>query len=261
MWMTDWQVPRGGVVDRRDSKNLLLRQLSDEERLRVMPHVTEEVLAFKQPLLDQGAMVERVYFPENGVASMVVDLAEDETVETGTVGNEGLIGLPAVLAAGRSPARVFMQIPGRARVVPVAVIDRERELNSPWFRLLLRYANFVTAMIGQTAACNRLHTVDARMCRWLLMTHDRVATDNFPLTQDFLAQMLGVARPTVNIAGATLQRAGFIKYTRGRITILDRPGLESASCECYWRIRQELDVLVNGQRRMMLKATRRRVRR
>jgi Mn-dependent DtxR family transcriptional regulator len=107
--------------------------------------------------------------------------------------------------------------------------------------------SFVTAMVSQTAACNRMHTVDARMSRWLLMTHDRVGVDDFPLTQEFLAQMLGVARPTVNVAGATLQRAGFIRYTRGRITVLDRKGLESASCECYNRIREELEATVNGR--------------
>ncbi len=231
----------------RDSQNLLLRHLSDEERERVAPHVTEEPLVFKQPMVAQGRVVERVYFPESGVASMVTDLDDGETVETGTIGNEGLVGVAAVLAGARSPGRVFCQIPGRVSVMPAHVIDREREQNSAWFQLLLRYVNFVTVMVGQTAACNRLHTVDARMSRWLLMTHDRVETDDFPLTQEFLANMLGVARPTVNIAGATLQRAGFISYTRGRITILDRPGLESASCECYGRIRQELDALVNGR--------------
>jgi hypothetical protein len=126
------------------------------------------------------------------------------------------------------------------------VIAEESERGTPWFRLLLRYAHFVNAMTAQHAACNRLHAVDARMSRWLLMTHDRVEADDFPLTQEFLGMMLGVARPTVNIAGATLQKAGFIKYTRGRITVLDRAGLESASCECYFRIREELDHVLNG---------------
>jgi Mn-dependent DtxR family transcriptional regulator len=102
----------------------------------------------------------------------------------------------------------------------------------------------VTAMLGQSAACNRMHDVDARMSRWLLMTHDRVDADDFPLSQEFLAQMLGVPRPAVNIAGATLQRAGLIAYTGGRITVVDRAGLEAASCECYARIRRQLDAVV-----------------
>jgi CRP-like cAMP-binding protein len=178
---------------------------------------------------------------------MVTDLDDGSTIETGTVGNEGLAGLAAVLGDGRSPGRVLMQIPGSAWRASTQAIQREREQNTEWFRLLLRYANFVTAMVAQTAACNRMHTVESRMSRWLLMTHDRVDDDDFPLTQQFLSLMLGVTRPTVNIAGATLQRAGFINYTRGRIAIVDREGLESASCECYERIRNELELALNGE--------------
>jgi len=233
-------------VDLRDSKNLLLRQLSATDRARLEPHFIEEPIEFKQPLLEQGKPVGRVYFVESGVMSIVTDLDDGETVEAGTVGNEGLVGLAAVLGSSHSPNRVFCQVPGRARVVAASVIEDEREESTTWFRVLLRYVSFVTAMVSQTAACNRMHTVDARMSRWLLMTHDRAGAPDFPLTQEFLAQMLGVARPTVNIAGATLQRAGFIRYTRGRITIIDRKGLESASCECYKRIREELDATVNG---------------
>ena len=194
-------------MDLRDSKNLLLRQLSAADRARLEPHFTEEPLAFKQPLLEQGKPANRVYFVETGVASIVTDLKDGESVEAGTVGNEGLVGLP-VLGSDRSPNRVFCQVPGRARVVAAHLIAEERRASSPWFGLLLRYVSFVTAMVSQTAACNRMHMVDARMSRWLLMTHDRVGADDFPLTQEFLAMMLGVARPTVNIAGATLQRAG-----------------------------------------------------
>jgi CRP-like cAMP-binding protein len=231
------------MVDLQKSRNLLVAQMSDADRGRMEPHFTEEPLAFKQPLFDQGKPVDAVYFPQAGVVSLVTDLGDGDLVETGTVGYEGLVGLAAVFGADRSPNTAFCQIPGSALVVPRQIIDEERERSSDWFGLLLRFANFVTAMIGQTAACNRLHNVDARMCRWLLMTHDRVQADDFPLTREFLAQMLGVAGPTVNIAGATLQRAGFIKYSRGRITILDRAGLESATCECYRRIRGELAAL------------------
>jgi CRP-like cAMP-binding protein len=236
-------------MDLRRSRNLLLRKLSEADRERLEPHFTEEPLAFKQPLLEQGKHVHRVFFIESGVASMVTDLADGEMIETSTVGNEGLVGLPAVLGGGRSPGRAFCQIPGRMSVVDAKVIDAERQNNGRWFAFLLRYANFVTAMVGQNAACNRLHNVELRMSRWLLMTHDRVDADEFPLTQEFLAAMLGVARPTVNIAGATLQRAGFIKYTRGRITVIDRKGLESASCECYAKIREEFEAAFDGQPR------------
>jgi CRP-like cAMP-binding protein len=151
-----------------------------------------------------------------------------------------------VLGVRHSSNRVICQVPGRALRIPAAAIEAERVRGGPWFSVLLRYVHFVNAMTAQTAACNRMHAVDARMSRWLLMTHDRVDADDFPMTQDFLAQMLGVARPTVNIAGATLQKAGFIKYARGRVTILDRQGLESASCECYARIQQEFESTMNG---------------
>ena len=235
-------------MDLRDSKNLLLRRLSQSDRARLGRHFTEEPLAFKQPVYEQGKPVDRVYFVESGVISIVTDLDDGETVEAGTIGNEGFAGLAAVLGTGHSPNRLFCQIPGRARVVAASVIESERKQNTSWFESLLRYVSFVTAMVSQNAACNRMHTVDARMARWLLMTHDRVGADDFPLTQEFLAMMLGVARPTVNIAGATLQRAGFIRYSRGRITVIDRKGLESAACECYKRIRDELESTLNGLR-------------
>jgi CRP-like cAMP-binding protein len=222
------------------SRNLLLRQLSPADRERLAPHLQPVPLAFRQTLFEQGEEIAHVYFVESGVVSLVTDLEGGETIETGTVGNEGLAGIPAVLGVRRAPGRAFCQVPGSGWRVAEAVIAAERERASAWFGVLLRYVSFATAMTAQSAACNRLHTVDARMSRWLLMTHDRVGGDDIPLTQEFLAEMLGVARPTVNIAGATLQKAGFIRYARGRITVLDRAGLESAACECYQRIRQEL---------------------
>ena len=127
-------------------------------------------------------------------------------------------------------------------------LREERERATRWFLLLLKYAHYSNVTTAQFAACNRMHSVDARMSRWLLMTHDRVDSNDFLLTQEFLSQMLGIARPTVNIAGSMLQKAGFIRYARGRITVLDRAGLESASCECYRRIRREFDESVNGHR-------------
>jgi CRP-like cAMP-binding protein len=230
----------------KDSHNLLIQRMSDADRQRLAPHFTDEQLAFKQQLLEQDKPVRYVYFVESGLMSMVTDLADGETIETGTIGYEGLVGLPAVLGVLRAPGRVFCQIPGRALRVAADVIAAEAEDGTTWFRLLLRYANFVTAMAAQQAACNRMHAVDARMSRWLLMTHDAVGGDEIPMTQEFLGYMLGVARPTVNIAGATLQAAGFIRFTRGRISILDRAGLESAACECYARMRVELEKTLDG---------------
>jgi CRP-like cAMP-binding protein len=234
-------------MELKGSRNSLVRQQSPADRERLAPHFEEQPLAFKQTLFEQGEAIDYVYFPESGVVSIVTDLDDGMTVETGTIGNEGLVGLPAVLGVQHSVSRAFCQIPGHTLRVPADVIAEEREEGSRWFQLLLRYVNFMNVMTARSAACNRMHSVDARMSKWLLMTHDRVDADDFPLTQEFLAMMLGVARPTVNIAGATLQKAGFIKYTRGRITVVDRRGLESASCECYERVRQELADSLNGQ--------------
>jgi CRP-like cAMP-binding protein len=227
-------------MDLKQSRNLLIQRMSDADRQRLGSYFVEQRVDFKQTLLEQDRPIEYVYFIEAGVMSMVTDLLDGEAVETGTVGNEGLVGLPAVLGVALAPGRIFAQIAGRSLRVPASVIAAESAAGTSWFQLLLRYANFVTAMMAQSAACNRMHPVNARASRWLLMTHDRVEGDEFPLTQEFLAQMLGVARPTVNMVGATLQKAGLITYSRGRITVLHRAGLERAACECYVRIRTEL---------------------
>jgi CRP-like cAMP-binding protein len=228
-------------MDLSNSRNLLIRRMSDDDRARLGPHFTEVALTFKQVLLEQDVPITHIYFIESGVMSVVTDLLEGETIETGTVGHEGLVGLPAVLGVPTAPGRTFCQIPGRGLRVPADIIAAEGRRGSAWYRTLLRYANFVAAMTSQHAACNRMHAADARMSRWLLMTHDSVDGNEFPLTQEFLGMMLGVARPTVNIAAAALQKAGFIKYSRGRVTVTDRDGLESAACECYGRVRAELE--------------------
>lgn len=228
-------------MDLTSSSNAFVRRLSREESERLGPSFERVPLQSKQTLHEQHQPIEHVYFVEAGVVSIVTALDGDELIETGTVGHEGLVGTSAILGSERSTYRAFCQIPGGALRIPAAVLARERENGTPWFRRLLLYVDFLTGMIAQTAACNRVHQVDARMSRWLLMTHDRVPGDEFPLTQEFLAQMLGVARPTVNITGATLQKAGFIRYTRGRITVVDRAGLETAACECYGRINALLE--------------------
>src|SRR5262249_52937064 len=153
---------------------------------------------------------------------------------------EGVAGLPVFLETDRGTDRGICQITGRAKRMAAEIVHAERRRgDSELLSTVLRYTSAVIKMTSQTAACNRLHTVEERMSRWLLMTLDRVGNNEFALTQEFLAQMLGVRRPTVNIAGAMLQKAGLIRYTRGKIAVVDREGLESASCECYVRIRDE----------------------
>jgi CRP-like cAMP-binding protein len=221
------------------SKNQILMRVSQEDFDRLRPEFTEISLTLKQRVYEQGKKIDYAYFPESGVISVVKQLDDGSVVETGTIGNEGMVGLPAVFGVETSAARAFCQVPGRAVRLKAEVVLRERRRGGDFAELLLRFANATMALLEQSVACNRVHSLEERMCRWLLMTHDRVGADRFPLTQEFLAEMLGVRRPTVNVAGRSLQRAGLIRYVRGKITIVDRNGLEDSSCECYSQVRAE----------------------
>jgi CRP-like cAMP-binding protein len=198
-------------------------------------------LTFKEPLAEQGRPIETAYFVNSGVISVVTDLQDGTVVETGTIGREGFLGLPIVFGAEKSPWRAFCQIPGEAFCMPAEALKAEVARGGTLDRVIRRYAGAAMSLLAQSAACNRAHSLEQRMARWLLMTHDRVEADEFPLTQEFLGQMLGVRRPTVSLAGSALQRAGLIAYSRGRIAIVDRRGLEKVSCECYAYVRQQFD--------------------
>jgi CRP-like cAMP-binding protein len=198
-------------------------------------------LNFKEPLVDQGRLIESAYFVNSGVISVVTDLQDGTVVETATIGREGFLGLPIVFGAGKAPWRAFCQIPGEAFCTSAETLKREVERGGTLDRVIRRYAGAAMSLLAQSAACNRAHSVEQRMARWLLMTRDRVDSDEFPLTQEFLGQMLGVRRPTVSLAGTALQRAGLIRYSRGRITIVDRRGLEEVSCECYAYVKEQFD--------------------
>lgn len=221
------------------TRNQLLGRLNADEFARLAPHLEDVSLDFKQVLFEPGDRIEFGHFVEQGVMSLITLVDGNDTVETGTVGNEGMVGLAAFLENDRAQEQGVCQIAGSAKRIKVEVLRDERRRGGHLAELLLRYTSATMKMLAQTAACNRLHSLEERMSRWLLMTLDRVGTSDFPLTQEFLATMLGVRRPTVTIAGATLQKAGLIRYTRGKITVLDRPGLEAASCECYIAIRDE----------------------
>ena len=223
-------------------RNLLLSLLPPGEVERIGSHLQPVSLAFKQRIYEPDQPIADVYFPESAVCSMICELADGTMVETGTIGYEGVTGVPTAMTGARSASLTMCQIPGAAYRLPVAVLVRElNERDSGLMAVVHRYLHYFTAMLAQGSACNRAHAVDARLARWLLMTHDRVDTDVFPLTQEFLGQMLGVQRPSVNIAAATLQRAGFIEYTRGRISVLNRLGLESAACDCYRYLAEQLE--------------------
>ena len=178
------------------------------------------------------------YFPNDGLISLVVVMAIGKTVEAGIVGNEGVAGLPAVLGLGRSPLREVMQISGHGFRVKILSLERMLESTPDLRRILNRYAMILGLHVAQTAACNRLHDIDHRLARWLLMAHDRADSGTLRITHGFLATMLGTDRPSVSLAAGVLQRLHVIKYRRGAVKILSRSALESRACECYAAIQR-----------------------
>jgi CRP-like cAMP-binding protein len=196
-------------------------------------------LSLRHVLHDQGEASSHVFFPNRGVISMLTVLEDGSAVEIATVGREGMVDIASYLGIGSSSARWLVQVPGDALRVEVGLIRRLANENESLRSLLNSYLFAMFVLVAQTAACNRRHSIQQRCARWLLMTHDRVDTPQFPMTHEFLADMLGGRRPSVSIAMSQLQRAGLIRYRRGRILVLDRLGLETIACECYGVVKRE----------------------
>ena len=241
------QKPVLAVVPLVPRTNRILAALPPAEMELLQPHLEAVQLPFRFNLYDANRPVDHVYFVSRGVASMVSEMPGDMTVEIATVGPEGMVGMPIFLGADRMASRAFMQVPGEGLRMEAdafrAVIGRCPVLD----RVLLRYTLALMTLLSQNAACNRAHAIEERCSRWLLMTQDRMHDASFALTQEFLAQMLGVRRPTVSIAAGILAKAGLITYVRGQITVLDRPGLEAASCDCYRIIAGEFEHLLGDK--------------
>jgi CRP-like cAMP-binding protein len=228
------------AVDSSLPENRLLAALPAGEREQLLRHTDEVTLTIGDGLYRASGVIRHVYFPRTGILSQVIDMEDGETVEVGTIGREGMIGLPVFHGVERSPFRVYCQLPPSVcRRMPADVFEEEVRRIGSFRTLLHRYAHTQLCMTAQTAACNRLHPIEQRLARWLLTTRDRVGKDELVLTQQVLAEMLGVRRPSVTLAAGTLQAAGLISYTRGRVTIRDTEKLEAASCECYRTIRDE----------------------
>lgn len=224
--------------------NRLLRALPPDEYARLLPQLTPVRLRLEQVLIEANRPIESVYFVREGVGSMIAAEQEGGHVEVGTVGREGLIGIPVLHAADAMPYRVIVQVEGDAWRLSADAFRRIVDERPVVRRLCLRYAQAFTDQLAQSVACNRLHTLEERCARWLLMTHDRVHGDVFVLTHEFLSLMLGVRRAGVTVAMGALQHAGVLRYTRGRVEVLDRPRLEEASCDCYRIARAALDRLL-----------------
>jgi CRP-like cAMP-binding protein len=225
-------------------QNRLLSALSRDWQIRLLPRMEKLSLGIRQVLYEPHVPIPYVYLPLSGVMSMVLTLNSGEAVEVATVGNEGIVGTQVFLGAERSNCSVFCQVAGQALRLRVDNFQRALEECAEFADIVRRYTQGMINQIAQTTACNHAHSVQQRMCRWLLMTHDRVGADEFQLTQEFLAQMLGVRRPSVTVAAGLLQSSGLISYRRGRIRIADRAGLEKGACECYETMRQEFDRLL-----------------
>ena len=225
-------------------QNRLLVALPRDDYDRLLPHLEKVFLPLRDILYEANGPITHIYFPLNCVVSLVIT-DNDSTLEVGIIGNEGMVGTPVFLGADSSPTRAIAQIPGEAMKMEVQVFQKEMRRDGPLFGLVQRFTQAMINQISQSIVCNHRHSVEKRMCRWLLMSHNRVGTDEFPLTHEFLAQMLGVCRPTVTAVAGTLQKAGLINYHRGSITVLDRKGLEAACCKCYQVVAAESDRLLS----------------
>ena len=194
----------------------------------------EITLSSGEVLYNPSETLSHIYFPLSCVLSVILLMQDGSGVEIGTTGREGLSGSVALMLGSRkAPSQTICQVPGVSKCLPLEIFQSATPPSSELYSLTQNYARSSVALMGQSIACNRLHTLTERCARWLLLTHDRVGADQFSLTQEFLAMMLGVHRPAVSIAAGALQQAGFIRYRRGHLSVVDREGLESASCECY----------------------------
>ncbi len=199
----------------------------------MLPKLTIVDLPLRETLYAAETSIEAVYFPQAGMVSLVADLEEGSRGEVGIVGREGVVGTPLILGVESAFTDAMVQLPGNALRMGAAAFRRELEENPPLRTRLLRYCEAANAQLAQTAACNGRHGLEQRLARLLLMAHDRFDSNVLPLTQDFLAMMLDVHRPSVTVTARILQSSGLIRYSNGRITVLDRGGMEAASCECY----------------------------
>jgi CRP-like cAMP-binding protein len=235
-------VPLDRPLSRR--RNGLLAALSPADLSALKPHLKEVALEQGVVLQEQGERIEEVYFPHDGIVSLMAVMQQGDAIETGTVGREGAVGALAGLGPRRSHTRDIVQVAGVASRISAARWRKAAEDSQAIRDLIVRYGEMLLIQVQQTAACNALHDVEERLSRWLLQARDRVDGDTIRLTHEFLSQMLGVRRPTVTVVARMLQDAGLIRYHRGHIEVLDRRGLEARACECYGVIRRQTEQMV-----------------
>ena len=224
--------------------NHLLAMLPETEWERMAPHLVDVDMPLGQVVYESGDPVHHVYFPSTAVVSLLYVMEDGASAEIAIVGNEGLIGIAVFMGGETTSSRAVVQNAGRGYRIGARILRDEFHRGGPVQRLLLRYTQALIAQMVQTAACNRHHSIDQQLCRWLLLSLDRLPSNERRMTQGLIANMLGVRRSGVTEAALKLQRAGLIRYSQGYIEVLDRPGLEGRVCECYRVVKRESDRLL-----------------
>lgn len=224
--------------------NRLLAALPPDDLARLRRHLEPINLPLRKTLSKPGRVIDYAYFPEHGMVSLVAPLADGAYIEVGVIGREGCVGATVIHGVGTYPAEAMVQVAGAALRIDAKLLLREAGRSAELTRLLLRFTHALHVQVTQTAACNGRHTLQERLARWLLVTRDRIDDEVVPLTHEFLSMMLGTRRAGVTVALGGLKTAGVVRTAPGRIAILDRAGLEGASCECYRNVRVEYDDLL-----------------
>lgn len=223
--------------------NSLLNALPREDYERLLPNLEPVLFSLGEVIYESGGHMKYVYFPTTSHVSLLYTMINGATAEMGLVGNEGMVGIALFMGGDTTPNRAVVQGGGNALRMKAETMQDEFKRGGEFQHLLLRYTQALITQISQTAVCNRLHSMEQRLCRWLLMTHDRVQSADLQMTQEFISNMLGVRREGVTHAAHRLQEIGLISYVRGHIQILNREGLESSVCECYRVVKDEQDRL------------------
>jgi CRP-like cAMP-binding protein len=226
--------------------NHMLATLTQADRDALLPHLKVVELPQELVLFDAGDTIRTVYFPHAGIVSLVVDLTSGDMIEAAMIGKDGVVGGGAALDGDVSLNKAVVQLTGRASVVDVDHVRALADASMAFRTTLMRHEQFVMAQAQQSAACNASHTVEARISRWLLICRDLAGSDDIALTQEFLAEMMGVRRTSVSLVASTLQQAGLIKYRRGHIRLLDVEGLQDAACECYETVKAHAERLLKA---------------
>ncbi|HEJ5410920.1 TPA: Crp/Fnr family transcriptional regulator [Pseudomonas aeruginosa] len=225
-------------------QNHLLAALTQEIQERLIPHLERVTLPLGKVLYESGDALRHVYFPTDAIVSLLHVMEDGASAEISVVGNEGLIGVAVFMGGESTPSRAIVQSAGHAYRLPGQKLKDEFNRHGEMLQLMLRYTQALITQMAQTAVCNRHHSIDQQLCRWLLLSLDRLPSNQLSMTQELIANMLGVRREGVTEAAGKLQKLGVIKYSRGHITVLDRPQLEALCCECYAVVKRETDRLL-----------------